>query len=484
MSENLPEVDRRHRTKIVATLGPATASRDMVSRLIAEGVDVFRINASHGDHQSHRQAVDIIRDVASSTQSGVGILYDLQGPKIRIGNFPGEPRRYERDGILTIAVGRPAQADELPCDYDGLSGDVEVGDLLLIDDGTIATKVIAVEADTVRCTVRNPGTVAQRKGVNLPNSEVSVPAITEKDRADAIFACTAGVDFIALSFVRKAADIEELRDLISEQGADIPIIAKIEKPQALNNLEEILRVAWGVMVARGDLGVELLPHDVPMAQKRIIREAVRMGRPVITATQMLDSMERNPRPTRAEVSDVANAVLDGSDAVMLSGETAMGQYPEKSVRMMANIIVATEDASESSPVTRRRERGIDDTPEAVADACCSVSMHLGARALVVFTSTGRTAVLISQRRPERPIFAFTPSLAIRRQLNLVWGVRPFPVEPSDTLEQRITRLDQELLRGALAQEGDTVVLSMGAPMAPSGSTNLMMVHHVGENSLA
>lgn len=475
-------VHQGHRTKIVATLGPASQEPDMVRKLIQAGMNVARINGSHGSHEEHRQLINVVREQAALLQTPVGILFDLQGPKIRVGRFTGPPRQLQPGDRVSFAVGRATVDDELPTDYDRLDRDVKVGDPLLIDDGEVNTEVVDVVPGRVTVKALYEGQIEPRKGINLPASDVSAPALSEKDREDAAFALEMDVDMIALSFVRRAEDIRALQQLIDDAGKNTPIVAKIEKPQALDNLEEILEHTWGVMVARGDLGVELLPEQVPMAQKRIIREANRHGAPVITATQMLDSMKRNPRPTRAETSDVANAVMDGTDAVMLSGETAVGKYPRESVEMMGRIVRSTEVSHERAPTARRRERGIGGTPEAVADACCQVAHHLKQN-IVVFTQTGRTAVLISQRRPARVVYAFTPHEHVRNRLCLVWGVQPFLVESSDTLERRVDRLDEALLGQVLAERGDRVVVSMAAPNAPPGSTSLMMVHEVGKSSL-
>ncbi|HET6346930.1 MAG TPA: pyruvate kinase, partial [Myxococcota bacterium] len=329
----------RRRTKIVATLGPASSTPEMIGALIRAGMDVARINGSHGDHATHAQTIATVRAQAEKAGKAIGVLFDLQGPKIRFGRFEGPPRQVAAGETFDIAVGRAPTGTELPADYPFLDRDVQVGHSLLINDGSLATEVIHVEPGLVRCKALHPGSIEQRKGINLPQSIVSAPAVTDKDRADALFAVQQGVDMIALSFVRRAGDVLELQKILEGAGApNTPLVSKIEKPQALDNLEEILQVSWGVMVARGDLGVELSPADVPMAQKRIIREANRLCKPVITATQMLDSMTRNPQPTRAEASDVANAVLDGTDAVMLSQESAAGKYPVESVSMMGRII--------------------------------------------------------------------------------------------------------------------------------------------------
>ncbi len=469
---------RLRATKIIATLGPATENPEILRALIENGVNVARINGSHGTHQEHARTIAAVRKIAAEVGRPVGILFDLQGPKIRLGQFAGSPRILVDGEVFSIAVGRAPEENELASDYELLDRDVAVGDPLLIDDGQISCRVIEAVKGTVRCKVIHGGPVVPRKGINLPKSQVSAPAITEKDRGDAIFAVEQKVDFIALSFVRRARDVLQLGRILDEAGSSIPIISKIEKPQALVELQEILRASWGVMVARGDLGVELPPEQVPVAQKRIIHEALRAGRRVITATQMLDSMTRNPRPTRAEASDVANAVLDGTDAVMLSGETAMGSFPVESVRMMRKIIEFTENHS-SRPSEKYPTSSVDSMSEAVADAGCQVAENLGAQSLVAFTQSGHTALLASRRRPRQPILAFTTSPEIRDRLTLVWGVRPYRIQPVQNTDGLIEELDETIQKDDLAQRGDPLVLLMGAPTHRMGLTNLMLVYRVG-----
>ncbi len=470
----------QRRTKVVATLGPATASPEMIRALIEAGMNMARINGSHGDHETHARTIATIREQARELRRAVGILFDLQGPKIRVGKFEGPPKPVKIGDIVSFAVGRPPEGDELPSDYEGLDRDVQPGQPLLIDDGNIILQITHVERGLVRARVLNDGAIAQRKGMNLPQSIVSAPAITEKDRADTLFAVQQKVDCIAMSFVRKPQDVLELKELLASVGAQTPIVSKIEKPQALQNLRGILEVSWGVMVARGDLGVELSPEEVPMAQKRIIREALRVGRPVITATQMLDSMTRNPRPTRAEASDVANAVLDGTDAVMLSAETASGKYPIESITMMDKIIEATEKTLQPNPQSRRRERGLDTSDKVVIDSGCSVAAQLHAHAIVAFTLRGTTAVLCSQRRPLTPIIAFTPSPQVRDLMSVVWGVQPHIIsDAAETTEKIFEELDNALLSAQLAEKGDRLVVMMSSPKMRHGPTNVMTVHQVG-----
>ena len=469
-------------TKIVATLGPACSDPDTLFALMQAGMNVARINGSHGDHATHAKTIALVRAQAARLGRPIGILFDLQGPKIRIGRFAHPPREVAMGDLFSLAVGRPAEGDELPTDYPFLDRDVQVGQPLLINDGALASTVVAVRPGLVQCRALNPGRIEQRKGINLPESTVSAPAITDKDSVDARFAVAQQVDMIALSFVRRAADIEALKVLMRAAGRELPVIAKIEKPQALTYLDEILKASWGVMVARGDLGVELSPADVPMAQKRIIQAANQMGKPVITATQMLDSMTHNPRPTRAEASDVANAVLDGSDAVMLSQETAMGTYPVQTVATMVEIIQATEAArlpNQASQARASRDLPNDDIPAAVARAGCDTARRLNARAIVTLTETGRMALLAAQERPAVPILAFARDARVQHCLTLLWGVRAFLAVASDSTQDQVRALDQVLLHNDLAAPGDRLVLLVGKPGAPTGSTNLMMVHRVG-----
>lgn len=470
----------RRRTKIVATLGPSSSSPEMIRTLIESGVNCARINGAHGTHEQHAAVIKIVREMARETGRPVAVLYDLQGPKIRTVDGPALPRIVEPGDVVVFAVGRDPEAGEIAVDHPHLDHDVKEGDPLLIEDGSIETEVIGVASGTVRCRVANEGTILKRKGINLPAAVVSLPALTEKDREDALFAVSQSVDVIALSFVRRASDVIELKEILAKAGAKIPVISKIEKPQALDDLGAIIDASWGVMVARGDLGVELSPEEVPTVQKRIIREANRRSKPVITATQMLESMTRQPRPTRAEASDVANAVLDGTDAVMLSGETAMGKYPVEAVQMMVRILRTTEFYQKPMPAERRRDRGVASTPEAVADAAVQVASDLQAHAIVAFTQTGKSALLTAQRRPSRQIVVFTTNERLCNLFALTWGIRSYLVEPVSSTDQLLARLDEEMLKDGLASHGDTMVLLMGAPTHRMGPPNLMLVHNVGE----
>ena len=476
---NFVPMDHR-RTKIVATLGPACSDLESLRALLSAGVDVVRINGSHGQHAQHATAIARVRALSAELARPVGILFDLQGPKIRLGTFDGPPVAIAQGATFALSVGRPAADDELPCDYPYLDRDVRVGAPLLIDDGQLTCTVTHVAPGRVEARAEHAGFIGQRKGINLPESDVSAPAISDKDRADVLFAVAQKVDFIAMSFVRRAQDINALRELIDDACGHQAIIAKIEKPQALDNLEAILEASWGVMVARGDLGVELSASLVPMAQKRIIRAARRLGKPVITATQMLDSMTRNPRPTRAEASDVANAVLDGTDAVMLSQETAVGTYPVETVRMMGEIIDAVEcdeayDGKKLPPIADASAVG-----QVLAHAACTVAEALGAPAIATYTETGHIAQLVSQRRPHVPIVAFAATPGLEHRLCLVWGVLAITGTDINDCEDRQGALDALLMRRKLARKDDHVVLMVGAPNGRTGSTNSIMVHRIGE----
>ncbi|OUU26004.1 MAG: pyruvate kinase [Planctomycetia bacterium TMED53] len=466
-------------TKIVATLGPASADPEVLSRMVECGLDVVRINASHGAHERDSETIDLVRQVSRKVGKPLGILYDLQGPKIRVSDFEGDPHAVEVGSEVVFAVNRPAEVGEIGSDYDLLDKDLKVGEPILIDDGNIALETIKVEKGLVIAKALNSGLIHPRKGINLPDTKVSAPAITDKDQEDVLFAIQKRVDFIALSFVRKAQDIQKLHDILNEARVQIPIISKIEKPAAVTNLGEILQKSWGTMVARGDLGVEIPPEQVPLIQKQIISEGLRLGKPTITATQMLDSMTYNPRPTRAEASDVANAVLDGTDAVMLSSETAIGNYPVESVQMMSDVISYTENNSGRMVQRRRRERSVDSTPEAITDAACQLAHHVEAHALVAFTQSGSTALLASRRRPERPIMAFTTHPEVRNRLSLVWGVKPYKIRPAQSTDELIEVLDHTLQDDGLATSGDKLVLLMGAPTHKMGKTNLMLIYRVG-----
>jgi pyruvate kinase len=466
------------KTKIVATVGPASSTVKMLQRLIHAGVDVFRLNFSHGANSEKKELIDRIREVSGRLGSDVGILADLQGPKIRTGKMRDNAMLLGKGEEVTITTADILGENGLiPTIYRDLPRDVRPGSRILLDDGLLELKVLSVVGDDVRCCVVTGGVLKNNKGINLPGVKVSAPSLTEKDRIDLQFCLNEDVDYIALSFVRTAEDVEELKQIITASGKQIPIVAKIEKPEALRNFNKILKVTDAVMVARGDLGVEVQAEKVPVYQKKIIDACNRAGKPVITATQMLDSMVKNPRPTRAETSDVANAIIDGTDAVMLSAETASGDYPVESVETMARVALEVEHTN----FMRRPEQGPEqsrDISQAVAESACRAAGVLRAKAIVVFTQSGSTAALISCFRPLTPIIAFTNSIKIRQRLSLFWGIRCTEVGIVENTDQQIFEVEKKLLASGL-RKGELVVITMGIPIETRGATNLMKVHTLG-----
>ena len=463
------------RTKIVCTIGPASAGRDVLRSLIDAGLDVARINFSHGTYEEHSRTVATIRSLAEELKRPVAILGDLQGPRIRIGDL-STPRTVA-DGTELIFAHEPhAVAGDVPVTYDSLAQDVKVGGRILVDDGLLEFEVLSVSGHRVTVRTIHGGPIKSHKGMNLPGIDVSAPSLTEKDRADIDFAIQHDLDYLALSFVRKADDIRALKALLPK---GMLVVAKIEKESALRRLEEILQASDAVMVARGDLGVELPFEEVPLAQKRIIGLANRYGRPVITATQMLESMIEHPRPTRAEANDVANAVLDGTDAVMLSAETASGAYPRLAVEAMRRIVIA----AETLPVARgigidRLEPGTASTEETIASASVTAVRLLGAPSVIVFTKSGFSARVVAARRPVVPIVVLTDQARTYRQLALVWGVVPFLVPHVDSYEQMAALAKQVLLAEGIAKPGDRVVVTAGVPFDVPGTTNNLKVETV------
>jgi len=472
------------RAKIVCTLGPATSSPRRIRELVNAGMDVARLNMSHGSHADHAEAYRLVREAADATGHGVGIFADLQGPKIRLETFAGGPVQLEQGQEFTITV-RDVAGDDKICGttYKGLPGDVKVGDPLLIDDGKVRLRVTDVDDTDVRTEVVIGGRVSDHKGINLPGVAVSVPAMSEKDIADLRFALGLSVDFVALSFVRNAKDVEDVRRVMDEVGVHVPVIAKIEKPQAVANLDEVIAAFDGFMVARGDLGVECALEDVPFLQKRIVEKARINAKPVIVATQMLESMIGNPAPTRAEASDVANAVLDGADAVMLSGETSVGEYPVQTVETMARIIAATEQhALEAGSRSRVAEIAWDPHTRGgvIAKAAEEVAERVGAKYIVAFTQSGDSARRMSRLRGPIPVLAFTPEAAVRSQLALSWGVETFKTSSVEHTDEMVRQVDEQLLRIGRVREGDFVVIIAGSPPGIPGSTNAMRIHRMGD----
>jgi pyruvate kinase len=467
--------------KIVCTIGPASVAEGILEQMARAGMDVARLNFSHGTHVEHRLAIERIRSVETRIGKPIAILQDLQGPKIRLGTFAGGStvlRRGDPFVLTTEAVEGSAQAASIS--YAGFARDVKPGDRVLIDDGRIALDVEEVRGEEVRCRVVTGGVVKDHKGVNLPRTAVRLPILTEKDREDLQFGLRHKVDYVGVSFVRSAADLLEVREVINEYRSDAQVVAKLERPEALGRLDEILSATAAVMVARGDLGVEMAIEEVPIAQKEILRRARLARTPVIVATQMLESMITNLRPTRAEVSDVANAVLDGTDAVMLSAESATGAYPVEAVRVLDRIIRRTEAAFPPQTMDRPR-RGEVSFPQAMSDAASFAAQELKARAIVAFTESGYTARLISQDRPPVPIVAFTPSERVRRRLTLDWGVVPRLIKSQSSIDQMVVDIEASLLSDRSVRYNDILIIVGGAPLGVRGTVNLLKLHRVGEH---
>jgi len=467
------------RAKIVCTIGPA--SRDRLGELIAAGMDVARLNFSHGEHGEYARIVADIRQLARDQGRTVAILQDLQGPKIRTGRHVDGPLQLAAGQTFTITTAEVAgTAQQVSTTYEPLPRDVAAGDEILLSDGLLRLVVQKVRGAEVVCEVVNGGVLRERAGINLPGVDLSVPSMTAKDRADLAFGIAQEVDYVALSFVRRAEDMAALQAILKQAPVPIAAVAKLEKPQAIEVLDDIIAVSDAVMVARGDLGVELSPERVPSVQKSIIRAAVQAGKPVITATQMLESMIENPRPTRAEASDVANAVLDGTDAVMLSGETAVGQYPVEAVQMMERIVREAERGLQLSPERRRRGDELPlSFPDAIAEAAGRVAADTHAAAIVAFTQSGFTARLISKHRPAHPIFAFTARTHVLSRLSLNWGVYPRYAEFVADTDEMVARVDAMLREEGLVQQGDNLVILAGMPPTQQGTTNLLRLHRVG-----
>jgi pyruvate kinase len=467
------------RAKIVATLGPATSSYENIRAIIDAGVDVARMNLSHGTYDVHEEVYKNVRKAADDSGRAVAVLVDLQGPKIRLGKFEAGPYELAVGDIFKITTEEVIGTKELSgTTFKGLPQDVSPGDFLLIDDGKVKVKVLETDGTVVTTEVVVAGPVSNNKGINLPGVAVNVPALSEKDEADLRWGLRLGADLIALSFVRSAEDITRVHEIMAEEGRKVPVIAKIEKPQAVENLEAIIDAFDSIMVARGDLGVELPLEAVPIVQKRAVELARRMAKPVIVATQMLESMISSPVPTRAETSDVANAVLDGADAVMLSGETSVGQYPVVTVQTMARIVESTEDHGlERIPPlgTKPRTQG-----GAITLAAAEVADFVGAKYVCVFTESGDSARRMSRLRFKIPMKAFTPDPAIRRRMSLIWGIESYVVDRVTHTDAMYHQVDDVLLREGLAVVGDKVVVISGSPPGIQGSTNDLRVHIVGD----
>ncbi len=469
-----------HRTKVVATIGPASSSPEILKKMIQTGMNVARLNFSHGNYEDHSRMVSLLRSVSEELDTPVTLLQDLQGPKIRVGELPnGSITLKDGDYLTLLPIAEyQNQPNTASIDYPNLAEEAELGAQVLIDDGLLELTIAQILGNAIVCQVVEGGILKSRKGVNLPSLDLRLPSMTEKDKQDLEFGLSQGVDWVSLSFVRKAEDIRALKEFLLEKGAsDVPVIAKIEKPQAIANLETILEECDGLMVARGDLGVEMSPEKVPMLQKQIIRMCNRKSIPVITATQMLDSMIRNARPTRAEASDVANAIVDGTDAVMLSGESAVGDFPVKSVEMLVKI---AKEVEKDLQFVNHPPAKTDET-HALSEALNAIDKILDLRYIVTFTSTGYTSQIAAGERPRASVIAFTPNPKVYHRLNLIWGVIPILIEREvESFEDLVKQAETYLLQRNLASPGDLVLIMAGIPTQKPRGTNFLKVHKLNQ----
>lgn len=467
-----------HRTKIVATIGPASRSPEILKQMVKAGMSVARLNFSHGSYEDHAQMVSLLRSVSQELDTPITLLQDLQGPKIRVGQLPDGQINLESGEYLTLVPmdDYHQQLHTVSLDYPYLAEEATPGTQILLDDGLLELTVVEIIGKSVKCQVVEGGILKSRKGVNLPSLNLKLPSMTEKDMRDLEFGLSQGIDWVSLSFIRKAEDIRILKQFLKERGAeDVPVMAKIEKPQAIDNLEEIIKECTGVMVARGDLGVEMSPERVPMLQKRIIRLCNLKSKPVITATQMLDSMIRNPRPTRAEASDVANAIIDGTDAVMLSGESAVGDFPVKAVEMLAKI---ASDVEKDVKFANNPPYESNET-HALSEALNDIDQLLNLRCIVTFTCSGYTSILASKERPSVPVIAITPNEQVYHRLNLVWGVIPILIDHEvETFEALVQQAENVVLERNLAKSGEKVLIMAGIPTKKAKGTNFLKIHDV------
>ena len=470
------------KTKIVCTLGPASQSEETLTKLIENGLNVCRFNFSHGSHEEHKERMDIVKKVRDELKKPIAILLDTKGPEIRTGNF-ADPEVFLEEGSKFIITMADVIGNKEMCtvSYKGLAEDVVEGDTILIDDGLVGLKVENVVGEEIHCVVENSGIVKNHKGVNVPGVKINLPALTPKDISDIEFGITQGIDFIAASFVRKASDVLAIREVLENNNAtDIQIISKIENQEGVDNLDEILQVSDGLMVARGDLGVEIPTEDIPIVQKQMIKKCNALGKPVITATQMLDSMIRNPRPTRAEVTDVANAIYDGTDAIMLSGETAAGKYPVEAVKVMAAIAKRIEETLDYDTILRSKGLNNTNVTDAISYATCTTAKSLTASGIVTSTSSGYTARMVSKFRPKTPIIAATPNERTSRQLSLSWGVYTVMCEQAENTDDLIDNSIEASKNEGYIHEGELVVITTGVPTGVSGTTNLIKVQVISE----
>lgn len=470
------------RTKIVCTLGPASQSEEVLRELILNGLNVCRFNFSHGSHEEHKGRIDMVKKVREELNKPIAILLDTKGPEIRTGNFADPEVLLEEGSEFTITMDEVVGTKEIcTVSYKGLADDVKEGDSILIDDGLVGLRVKSVENGNIKCIVENSGIVKNHKGVNVPGVKINLPAITPKDVSDIEFGIREGIDMIAASFVRKASDVLAIREILEKNNAgDVLILSKIENQEGVENIDEILQVSDGIMVARGDLGVEIPTEEIPIVQKMIIKKCNELAKPVITATQMLDSMIRNPRPTRAEVTDVANAIYDGTDAIMLSGETAAGKYPVEAVKVMASIAKRIEQTLDYDRMLKEKGSKNVTVTDAISHATCTTAVDLNASAIITSTSSGYTAKMVSKFRPQAPIIAATSNEAVMRRLALTWGVCPIKSALAGNTDEVIEKSIEASIESGYVKNGELVVITAGVPVGVSGTTNLIKVHVISE----
>lgn len=474
------------KTKIVCTIGPSSQNEEILKELILNGLNVARLNFSHGTHEEHKLKIDTIKKVRAELNSITAIMLDTKGPEIRIKDFENDQIELVKGQEFYLTT-RDVQGNEniVSVTYGNLAKDIKTKDTILIDDGLISMEVIEViDGTDLKCIVNNGGTLRNKKGINIPNVTINLPALTDKDISDIKFGIREGIDYIAASFIRKADDVIHIREILEEENADnIMIISKIENRQGVENIDEIIKVSDGIMVARGDLGVEIPAEEVPLVQKSIIKKCNEAGKPVITATQMLDSMIRNPRPTRAEVSDVATAIFEGTDAIMLSGETASGSYPIEAVKTMVNIALIIEKSLDYEKILKSKSLGLNcGIADSISYATCKSSLDLKASAIISATSSGYTAAAVSKFRPAAPIIAATQSHKVMRKLALYWGVYPIKIEELRSTDDIFDRSVKEALKLGYLKNGELTIITAGVPVGVSGSTNLLKVHIVNEPS--
>ena len=471
------------KTKIICTIGPASEKREILSQIIEAGMNVSRHNFSHGDHEEHAGRINLVKELAKEYNKEIAVMLDTKGPEIRTGKFEPKKVELQAGAKFTVHAGGDVigNTEECSVTYAGLANDVKAGDTILIDDGLVGLTVESIEGNKIHCTVQNTGFVATHKGVNVPGVSIKLPALTEKDIADLKFGCEIGVNAVAASFIRKASDVETIRQILNENGGeDIKIISKIENQEGVDNLDDIIAVSDGIMVARGDLGVEIPTEEIPVVQKMMIAKCNKAGKPVITATQMLDSMMRNPRPTRAEVTDVANAIYDGTDAIMLSGETAAGKYPVEAVKIMATIAKRTEETLNYDNLLEKNSRNNETVTDAISHATCTTAVNLNASAIITSTSSGHTARMVSKCRPKCPIIATTNDEKVMRRLALTWGVYPVKAEVAGNTDEVIENSIETSKNAGYINNGELVVITAGVPVGISGTTNLIKVHVISE----